>query len=328
MNNRTLNGLLLALLLIPGSGLSANPGLKEILASPPGRMIDMGTFHMHIHCQGEGSPVVILESGLGGFSLDWYEIQNNLSQSIRVCAYDRAGYGWSEPGPSPRVTDQLVEELEELLIRADIQPPYVLAGHSYGGFNVQYFAKLNPDKVVGMALIEGSHPDQANRIPDIPSHRERSRNSNHITTTFDVSTLKNYPPEIRHRAGMILTSMKSVLTQRREFLYFNQSGVQAGQGGSLPDIPLLVMTRGKRVWPDNPYGDNLERIWMQMQREFLSLTADSWQIIATRSGHLIHLQEPELVIDSIRFLLRKVCQRQQIAANAAASAAFSYCATL
>ncbi len=320
-----LNGSLVAAL-AAGPVQAARPDLREIMANPPGEMIDMGAFKMHINCTGEGYPVVVLDAGLGGFSLDWQPMQSDLSRSVRVCAYDRAGYGWSEPGPSPRATDQLAEELEELLARARVPAPYVMVGHSFGGLNVQYFAKLNPDKVVGLALIEGSHPEQGDRFPDIPAHRERGRNSDRMTTTFDISTLRNYPPELRYKAGKILTSMKSILTQRREFLNFNQSGAQVSHGGRLPNVPLLVLTRGQRVWPNNPYGNNLERIWLNLQREFLGLTSDAWQVIARNSGHLPHLQEPGLVADSIRFLLRKICERHAV--NRAAPEPLSYCITL
>lgn len=304
------------------------PGLSEIIANPPGRIIDMGSFNMHIHCQGEGHPVVVLDAGLGGFSMDWLKIQNELSESVMVCSYDRAGYGWSESGPSPRVTDQLVDELELLLDKAAIAPPYILVGHSFGGFNVQYFAKLNPKKVVGIALIEASHPDQSSRMPDIPANRERSFSSDRIMTTFDVSSLKKYPPEARHTAGSLLTSMKSIMTQRREFLYFNQSGFQVSQGGRLPDVPLIVLTRGKRVWPDDPYGNNLERIWQEMQIDLLSLTSDSWQVIAADSGHQIHLEQPDLVVESIQDLLGKICQKSLQDVNEIQSEPFNYCIKL
>ncbi len=298
------------------------------MANPPGQRVDIGSIKLHIYCEGEGQPTVILESGLGGFSLDWSSVQQSLAGQVRVCAWDRAGYGWSDPGPSPRATDQIVEELEALLEIAQIPGPYVLVGHSFGGFTVQYFAKRNPGKVAGLVLIESSHPEQSTRIPDIPKHRERSRNSERISTSFNINVLDLYPQQQRHAAGKILTSMKSIMTQQREFLNFNQSGVQVGQGGRLPDVPLLVITRGQRVWPNDPYGNNLERIWSEMQKEFLALTTDSWQVIAEHSGHLVHLEQPEFVAESVRALLDRICGNPVNNVNQNSIVAFQYCVTL
>ena len=103
---------------------------------PPGTLVDVGGFRLHINCVGTGSPTVVLDAGLGGSSLDWSLVQPELGRSTRVCAYDRAGMGWSDPGPQPRTPGQIARELHTLLTNAGIAGPYVLVGHSLAGTNV------------------------------------------------------------------------------------------------------------------------------------------------------------------------------------------------
>ena len=100
---------------------------------PPSRMVDMGGYKMHIHCTGEGSPTVLLAAGLDDFSIFWSQVQPEIAEHTRVCSYDRAGLGWSEASPDPRTSGNMVKELHTLLVNANVEPPYVLVGHSFGG---------------------------------------------------------------------------------------------------------------------------------------------------------------------------------------------------
>lgn len=112
----------------------------------PGKMVDLGDLKLHIDCRGQGSPTVILESGLGGSLLDWARVLPEAAQYTRVCAYDRAGYGWSEMGMLPRTSQQIASELHALLRAANVEGPYILVGHSFGGFSVRLFAAVFPKK--------------------------------------------------------------------------------------------------------------------------------------------------------------------------------------
>lgn len=130
---------------------------------PPGQMLDVDGHQVHILCVGEGSPTVILEAGAGHFSAMWAWVQPVIGQSTRVCAYDRAGYGWSEPGAEPRDAQRIAAELHALLESAGIEPPYVMVGHSLGGIYVRVYNALYPGEVVGMALVDATHPDNWER---------------------------------------------------------------------------------------------------------------------------------------------------------------------
>src|SRR5881397_2830757 len=104
---------------------------------PPGRLIDVGGYRLHIQCVGTGSPAVVLDAGLGGMSLAWNLVQTEIGQTTQVCAYDRAGMGWSDAGPQPRTPGQIARELHTLLANAGIAGPYIVVGHSVGGKNVR-----------------------------------------------------------------------------------------------------------------------------------------------------------------------------------------------
>lgn len=110
--------------------------------SQEGRSVEVGGFRLNMHCTGAGTPAVILDSGLGIPAMGWDLVQPGVEKFTRVCSYDRAGYGWSEPGPAPRTSQQIAKELHLLLQNAGLQPPYILVGHSFGGFNVRLFNGL------------------------------------------------------------------------------------------------------------------------------------------------------------------------------------------
>ena len=129
---------------------------------PPGRMVDLGTHRLHVLEQGSGAPTILLEAGLMSTVLSWTSLQEKLSGSYRVVSYDRAGLGWSDLGPMPRIADRIVDELHLLLQRAGIPPPYVLVGHSFGGLTMPLFAARYPEETAGMVLVDAVTPAEWN----------------------------------------------------------------------------------------------------------------------------------------------------------------------
>ena len=130
-----------------------------------GRLVEAGGRMMHIHCTGDGNPTVILDSGLGDSYLSWRKVQPEIARFTRVCSYDRAGLGFSDPSSQARKSKVIAEELHALLQAASVPPPYVIVGHSLGGYNVRVYASLYGSDIVGMVLVDASHPDQENRFP-------------------------------------------------------------------------------------------------------------------------------------------------------------------
>jgi pimeloyl-ACP methyl ester carboxylesterase len=121
---------------------------------PPGQLVSVGTHHLHINCQGSGSPAVILDAALGASSVSWTLVQPGIARLTQTCAYDRAGLGWSEAGPLPRTAGRAADELRVLLDRAGVSPPYVLVGHSFGAFVQQVFAARYRTDTAGLVLFD------------------------------------------------------------------------------------------------------------------------------------------------------------------------------
>jgi pimeloyl-ACP methyl ester carboxylesterase len=274
---------------------------------PPGRMVDIGGYKLHLWCRGQGIPTVILDAGLGGFSLDWMFVQAQLQAETTVCAYDRAGYGWSDPGPPPRDSEQLAEELALLLEKSSLPGPYLLVGHSFGGYNMQYYAKLYPDSVSGIVLVDASHPEQSDRLPGAPGE-QRAPVSDRLVTFFNPAVVRKYYPEpMWFPVSALMSSGKAMIAQQRELTNFVISGAEVKQAGALPDVPLVVVSRGQRVWPETPLGDSLEQTWRELQKDLTAGTRCSRQVIAEHSGHLIHLDEPGVVAAAVRSVMHDHC---------------------
>jgi pimeloyl-ACP methyl ester carboxylesterase len=119
--------------------------------------VDVGGYRLHLNCRGSGGPVIVLLPGSGDFSFDWALVQPEVARSARVCAYDRAGSAWSDPGPTPRTMRQEARELRALLRAASEAPPYVLVGHSLGGLVARTYAAAYPGDVAGMVLVAATH---------------------------------------------------------------------------------------------------------------------------------------------------------------------------
>ena len=141
---------------------------------PPGELVDVGGYRLHIKCTGSGSPTVVIEAGLGDWSTSWGFVQSDVTKTTRVCTYDRAGMGWSEAGPLPRDAAQFAKELHTLLQSADIPGPYVMVGHSLGGLGVRVFVHEYASEVAGVVLVESMNPKQISQLPSAERNQPNS----------------------------------------------------------------------------------------------------------------------------------------------------------
>ena len=300
--------LILSLLIVTNLTLTNNALAKD--KPYPGELINVGTHRLHINCVGKGIPSVIIDSGIGGFSLEWFKIQNNLSNDVRICSYDRAGYGWSDIGPKPRTTARIVKELKTLLREARIPGPYLLVGHSFGGYNVRYFASEYPELTAGLVLIDSSHPQQFNteefkRVePDPPVMRYK--NSIRVRLIRPIIS-DNYPREKKRMAFILMSSMKSISTLTNEMDHMEISAQQLAARSHQPphEFPVVIITRGKRVWPENELGNRREQQWTKLQNDMENIGVHSDHFLAYKSGHIVHLDQPELVTKNILLALNK-----------------------
>ena len=283
----------------------------QLMASPvapkssiPGRLVDIGGYRLHIYCVGEGVPSIIFDSGVGGFSLEWSRVQNVLARRTRVCSYDRAGYGWSDLGPLPRTSERITRELHTLLERAGVAGPYIIAGHSFGGYNAQLFARNYPDQTAGLVLIDSSHPEQIERLPGPePGTVKRVRPGSNSYVVSWYFPHPNFPDENALMAQRIMQSWQHKMTWREEMMVFSVSAKQVKASSPMPEVPVLVLTRGRSFWPGYSNGDETERVWMELQDELSQLGANPVHLIAEHSGHVIHLDQPGIVITAMQTML-------------------------
>jgi pimeloyl-ACP methyl ester carboxylesterase len=277
---------LLGLSALAGSAYEVWASARERrLYPPPGRLVDLGGYRLHLYCTGQGSPTAVLEAGFGDSSPYWFAVQPEISKYTRVCAYDRAGYGWSERSPRPRATSVLAEELHSLLHRGGIAAPYILVGHSWGGLTVRVFANRYSSEVAGIVLVDASHPDarQFRHRPALPpGYRPRALRLKlkALSAFVGLPRLMGWcgygPPQIRRLTRALECRPQFFETVRAETIAHPESLVEVRQSASLGDLPLVVISRDFRL--SDPAGllGRLRiavacRVWEPMREEWTQL---------------------------------------------------------
>lgn len=280
---------------------------------PPGQLVDVGGYHLHINCVGSGRPTVVIDAGLGDWSAFWSSwVQPEAARTTRICTYDRAGLGWSEPGPLPRTAERFAQELHTLLHTARVPGPYVLVGHSLGGLSIRVFAHAYPTDVAGVVLIESMHPRQARSTPSAlpPQATAPASELSIFTLPARVGLLRllagpldlksGLSPEVGNAYVASWVRPRFIQTMLDESKGMGASLAQAGTVTSFGAVPLIVLSRGQ----------NQRQDWQAMQADLLHLSATSQQLIADRSGHNIELDQPEAAVGAIEKMVAQV--RQQV----------------
>ena len=278
---------------------------------PPGQMVDVGGYRLHIHCVGTGSPTVVLDAGLSRTSLDWSLVQPVIGQTTRVCAYDRAGMGWSDPGPAPRTPSQIAGELHTLLGNAGLAGPYVLVGHSLAGKNVRLFALAHPAEVAGMVLVDArsEYVDAHTSPAEAAAFQQALAQQGTIYGLARavglvrlVGASQEGAPELpvatRQAMALFSTGQRGLATTAAEG---QQRAADDGQLQAAPGLgarPLIVLAAGQNM-EQTPY-------WADAQRQQAALSTNGRLIVAAGSGHGINLERPALVIDAVRQVVKQV----------------------
>jgi pimeloyl-ACP methyl ester carboxylesterase len=263
---------------------------------PIDESVDIGTHELHIYCIGEGSPAIVIDVGAGESYTSWQSVQEQLAQDTRVCAYDRAGYGQSEPGPMPRDSQRAAEELHLLLLNSGEEGPYLLVGHSLGGLNAQVFAASYPEQVVGVVLLDP--PPQGWMMGEgFPELRELFRQQTAAMEAAADAARASSDPEEKAQAAFLET----VASEHEELLV--QSAQQVGAISSFGQLPLTVIGATE---PDPRFGESsaaFRQFWNSESRELAVKSERGRFILAEGSSHHIHLDAPQLVIEAIREIL-------------------------
>lgn len=303
----------------------------------PGRLIDLPGWRLHINCSGEANPSrpsVILEAGAGDFSVDWSLVQPLVAPFARVCSYDRAGAGWSDLGPRPRTLHQQVWELHTLLEKAGEKAPFILVGHSYGGWLARLFAETYPADVAGLVLVESGAEDPLRIIDGKVTHASELAKGQPIppVKTFDPLRESDIPPRIveliqssiRGMGGHFNDPPRDKLPpQARRMREWSLSQIKHAASNDNPfeadelvamlaerqrkknvlgSLPLTVITRG-RLDEEGPQAGERETAHQKDQAALTTLSSRGKQIVAAHSGHHVPLDEPDVVASAIRDLM-------------------------
>jgi pimeloyl-ACP methyl ester carboxylesterase len=266
---------------------------KELAATPPpGHLVDIGGYRLHLWCTGDGAPAVILDTGLGGSSADWGFVQPDVARFTRVCSYDRAGMGYSDPGPSPRTARRIASELAELLVRSGIGGPVALVGASIAGFDVRVFAADHPERAAGLVLVDASHEDQPHEVPQMARFVPLLSTIG-VLRLFGVSfgqRIDSLAPSVRQFARATNFRAAGYQAAADEIIHIRQSASEVRHSRRKLTIPILVITGGRGA----------DENWRQLQRDQASLSDRGCLIVAEESGHVVAIDQPEVVVDAIR----------------------------
>lgn len=294
---------------------------------PPGRLVDVGGFRLHVEKIGSGSPVILLEAGSRESSLIWRDLPEKLAEFATVVRYDRAGYAWSDPARTERSGDNIVQELHTALEQEGIRGPYILAGHSAGGMYSRLFAEKYKDEVEGLVLID-ARPENYSRETDPIFENEGfdSATAGMPSTSvikllqmsgalrlFQHSLLAQMPEKERALFVNVEASSRFLETAEEEDKLLAEAE-QALRNQRLGSLPVKIITHGipndaTAFGMSAEASHKLEDIWQAQQRDMLRLSTESELIVAERSGHMVMHDEPDLVIEAIKRIIQNRTQQ-------------------
>ena len=230
---------------------------------------------------GEGRPIIVFLSGYGTEMItSWRKVYPEAGQVSSVFAYNRPGYGGSDKADKQQTGAAIVSSLRDFLLKIGLNPPYVLVGHSIGGLYANLFARLHPQEISGVVLVDSAHPEQQ-------------------------KLLRVHEGMVQRIVTWILNVLDSAIHSRHsEISSFNETAMQIRDAGPFPAIPLIVISAGKQPasWLVR---DEVIRVLLDNQRSLASMSPNGKQVIAEKSGHFVQNDEPELVIQAIREIVDK-----------------------
>jgi pimeloyl-ACP methyl ester carboxylesterase len=296
---------------------------------PPGRMARVGGHRLHYVCAGSGGPAVIFDAGIAASSLSWTLVQPEVARFTSACSYDRAGLAWSEAAAEPRSMTALVKELKVLLEQAAIPPPYVLVGHSFGGIIVRAFARAHPEDVAGLVFVDTLHPEEwcepsaeqrhllrggvflsrvgavlarlgvvrlslsllSGGAPAVPRQFSRVFGSKAAALLENiVGEVQKLPPDVHPSVQAHWSNPRAFRGMRHHLAALpNCSADVVGGKDALGDCPAIVLSSGRR-----------DPRWIAADAALARRSSRGSHFISSRSGHWVHLDDPELVVRAIR----------------------------
>ena len=294
---------------------------------PPGELIDIGGYRLHLYSKGRGKPTVILDHSLGG--LDGYFIIDSLAELTQVCIYDRAGYGWSDSAKPygkkrkivPRNSEIITIELEILLAKAKIEPPYILIGDSFGSYNMRLYAHKHRDKVAGIIFVDGLHESAMLDMPLSIIMLKSLFFSGFLFSAigaflgiiriigncglFEVikPQLNKFKPDIKDRVKRSFYRPKHWLTMVREMWHLDSSGEYLKTANDLDRIPIINI-KSQTFFKKSFFTwflplKAIDRLRNRIHENLSLLSTNYSQINASRSSHFVWIDEPELIVNAV-----------------------------
>jgi pimeloyl-ACP methyl ester carboxylesterase len=304
--------------------------------TPPGRLVDVGGFRLHVNCTGSGRPAVVLDSALGGSSVSWSLVQPEVARFAHVCSYDRAGFGWSDAGPMPRTAGRIAGELRILLDRGGVEPPYLLVGHSYGGLVMRIFACRYRADTAGLLLVDPAHPEDWIR----PAPKEQVKIDRGVLLCRYGARAARF--RVAHLVGMLaglgaygpaealvrLVSLGRLSKEDQGILapvwrlppdarrplrwFWSQPRFFEALGSQIAAMPISASEAFEAS--AGGYGDlplmtisstDPGEYRLAQQEALARLSTRGRHIVASASGHWIPLDQPQVVVDAVRELISK-----------------------
>jgi pimeloyl-ACP methyl ester carboxylesterase len=317
--------ILLAIVILVTSGIAGYTAFNAITVHlfwlrnpPPGRLVDVDGYKMHIDCTGTGSPTLILESGGQNDSTIWNGVQPALSTTTKVCSYDRAGFGWSDTRPTPRDADHIAAELHQLLLRAGVVGPVVLMGHSIGGLYIRDYVMHYPADVADIVFLDSSTPFQDWNPAFIRAGGKP--NTGPPAWLWNVALIVGVPRLLGicrggHGPDAALDKLRAEEFCRlrtasfAEIENFDSSSRETVDSRSFGAIPILIISHDPaRSLPAKPTQTDLDRqnAWGQMQDELKNLSTRSRRIIAKNGSHQIALDRPDLIEKEVPAFIEQI----------------------
>lgn len=296
---------------LPAAGEEANPPVSLV-------------------CSGSGLPVVVMDAGLAGTSLDWSRVAPEIARFTKVCLWDRPGYRSSPKGKLPRTSGAIVRELRVALSAAAVEGPYVLVGHSFGGMTMRLFAAEAPELVAGLVLVDASSEQRADDVPRVVALLDMIELLlERILWLFARigllrlivrvpglpivrSMLRKYPPELRRQVRALYGSARFWRTVYDEDRAYAQSCDELRRARRpLGDVPMVVLARATLEGAASPLlGRSADTVWHRLQEDAATDSTSSRVLYVERSGHNIQLDRPEVVIEAISQVVRLARDRQ------------------
>ena len=292
---------------------------------PQGELVDIGGFRLHLNCIGQGTPTVVMDAGGCAPSITWGLVPSEIAKFTRVCTYDRAGLGWSDPNLKiSRTSQQSVDELHLLLTKAEIDPPYILVGHSLGGVNMRLYASQYPEAVVGLVLVDASHENQMTsemwrRLKMVSWLYQSLRVASQVGVLRLIGEINLLPilEDIKRKIQKYPLAVQTLFDPYKSFCYrpdywatasselanIQQSFEDIQSVTSLGSLPLIVLSQGSK---DSKMSDERFQKWASLQLDLTKLSSNSQRIIAENSGHFVQLDLPELVIRAVQQLIENI----------------------